>query len=203
MSNDELLEKVQRLVDRQEIHDVILNFARAVDRLDRDLYEATYHAEAIDDHGVFVGGRDEFYEWMEPMLREHRLSTQHLMGNHTVEIDGDTAHAETYFITSSMTKQGKPFSMVGGRFIDQLVRDEGRWSILKRILLTDWQLPLAAEAFERPDPDAVFNHYPPREQAMARTRELSHRNRQDASYRRPLTISAARIEISRVGSTQA
>ncbi|MEU1548361.1 nuclear transport factor 2 family protein [Nocardia sp. NPDC005745] len=202
MSDNALKEQVQRLIDRQEIHDVIIAFARSVDRLDRDLYETTYHRDALDDHGVFVGGRADFYDWMEPVLREQRHSTQHFMGNHTVEIDGDTAHAETYFITSSMTKQGKPFSMVGGRYIDQLVREDGRWSVLKRVLLTDWQLPLAADAFEQPDP-AALGHFPPREQAMARARELSRRDRQDISYQRPLTISPARLEISRKASEPA
>lgn len=203
MSDDALRKQVQHLIDRQEIHDVILGFARAVDRLDRDLYEATYHPDIVDDHGMFVGGREAFYDWMEPMLREQRHSTQHFMGNHTVEIDGDTAHAETYFINSSMTKQGKPFTMVGGRLIDQLVREDGRWSIIKRVLLTDWQLPLAAGAFEQPDPAASLNHLPPEAQEIARTREQSRRDREDVSYQRPLTISTARLEISRKSTAQA
>lgn len=203
MSDDVLKEQVQRLIDRQEIWDVIQQFARAVDRLDRELYETTYHPGAIDDHGVFIGGRDEFYDWMEPVLREQRHSTQHFMGNHVVEIDGDTAHAETYFINSSMTKQGKPFTMVGGRYVDRLVRENGRWVIFKRVLLTDWQLPLAADAFEKTDPSAAFAHFPPREQALARSSEKSRRDREDLSYQRPLTIAPARLEISRKAPAQA
>lgn len=191
MSVDQLTERVQGLLDRQEILDVVTRFARAADRLDRDLYLSTYHPDAEDDHAVFVGGREEFYDWMETTLREQRHSTHHFLGNHAVEIEDTVAHAETYFIASSLTRGRKPFSMVGGRYIDQLVKENGRWMILKRLVLTDWQLPVA----EQPEESATasLEHFPPRERAVAESRELPHRDRADASYQRPLEISKERL----------
>lgn len=192
--SDSLQEQVQHLIDRQQIHDAIIDFARAADRLDRELYESACHPDVVLDYGFFLGGREEFYDWMEKMLIEQRHSTQHLLGNHAVEIDSDTAHAETYFLNSSVIKQGKPFGMTGGRYIDQLARHEGGWAIIKRVALTDWQLPLAADAFEKSVP-SVIDSLPPRERALVRTKELSRRDRNDLSYQRPLTISPARLDI--------
>ena len=193
--SDALQEQVRRLIDRQQIQDVINDFARAADRLDRDLYESACHPDIVFDYGLFLGGREEFYEWMHTMLVGQRHSTQHLMGNQTVDIHENTAHAETYFVNSSVIKNGKPFSMAGGRYIDQLTRHTGGWAIIKRVALIDWQLPLATDAFETPVPPAAPDHLPPREQALARTREQGRRDREDLSYQRPLMISPFRLDV--------
>ncbi|WP_083739276.1 nuclear transport factor 2 family protein [Mycobacterium sp. MS1601] len=150
--SDSLQKEIRRFSDRQQIYDTINSFARGADRLDRELYESACHPDVVLDYGFFLGGRDEFYEWMQKMLIEQRHSTQHLLANHNVDIDGDIAHVETYFINSSVNKQGKPFGMTGGRYIDQLIRHNGGWAITKRVVLTDWQLPLAGDAFEQAVP---------------------------------------------------
>ncbi|MGQ4601312.1 nuclear transport factor 2 family protein [Nocardia sp. R6R-6] len=192
-ADEKMVRQLQRLLDKQEILEVVTRFARAADRLDRDLFLSTYHPDAEDDHAVFVGGREEFYEWMESTLREQRHSTHHFIGNHSVEIDGAEAHAETYFIASSMTKIGKPFSMVGGRYIDHLVKEDETWTIRRRLVLTDWQLPVSNPPEGAEQQPAPLDHFPARERALAESRELPSRDRLDPSYRRPLTISAQRL----------
>ncbi|MGY4099373.1 nuclear transport factor 2 family protein [Nocardia sp. R16R-3T] len=201
MVRDELLGRLQRLLDKQEILEVVTRFARAADRLDRELFLSTYHRDAEDDHAVFVGGRDEFYEWMETTLREQRHSTHHFIGNHSVEIDNAVAHAETYFIASSLTKTGSQFSMVGGRYVDQLVKEDDHWTIRKRLVLTDWQLPVSTPAEYSEHVTASLDHFPARERAVAESRELPRRDRLDPSYQRPLTISTERLDQYRSTTT--
>ena len=53
-------DQLQYLLDRQAIADVLVTYSRAIDRLDRDLLISVYHPDAIDDHGVFIGTREEF-----------------------------------------------------------------------------------------------------------------------------------------------
>jgi hypothetical protein len=40
-----------------------MTYSRGIDRLDRELLMSVYHEDAIDDHGVFVGNREEFADW--------------------------------------------------------------------------------------------------------------------------------------------
>ena len=85
---------VRTLWDRQQIHDCLMTYSRAVDRLDRELLLSVYHDDAIDDHGVFVGSPVEFADWVIDMHSRAHLSHQHCQFNSTIELDGDTAHAE-------------------------------------------------------------------------------------------------------------
>ena len=63
MDLEELATAVRALQDRQEIHNCIIRYSRGVDRLDRELLLSVYHPDAIDDHGMFVGGPEEFADW--------------------------------------------------------------------------------------------------------------------------------------------
>ena len=48
-------DKLQRLIDKDEIRDLISRYARGVDRADWDLVRDTYHPDATDDHGDYKG----------------------------------------------------------------------------------------------------------------------------------------------------
>lgn len=88
---------IDELLARQEIADVILRYARGVDRLDFDLVRSCYHPDAYDDHGSFAGGVEEFIAMCEQFLPKW-TATQHFMGNMLIEVDGDVARAETYAV---------------------------------------------------------------------------------------------------------
>ncbi len=52
------------LVDRELIRDLVQRYARGVDRRDFELVRSCYHADAIDEHGPYVGGVDGFVEFL-------------------------------------------------------------------------------------------------------------------------------------------
>jgi len=137
MSLEELERTVGELKDRAEIHQCLMNYSRAVDRLDRELLMTVYHPDAIDDHGIFVGGPEEFADWAIDMHTQTHLSHQHCQFNSTVELDSDVAHAETYFMFVGLNRQGTPLAMSGGRYIDRLGKRGGRWAIVERICVRD------------------------------------------------------------------
>lgn len=185
---------VQDLADREAIKDCLNRYTRGVDRFDRELLLSAFHPEFIDEHGKFVGTREEFADWaLEQHARTH-LSTQHYLMNHLCEITGDTAHAETYFLFVAMNRSGKPVQMNGGRYIDRLERREGRWAIAYRELLREWanldEIPdmsdlsafTSTRAFLSPEMKAFMNGGP-----------ASRRDRDDRSYARPLTGDAQRL----------
>jgi len=170
------LEKQNReLMDRQAIHEIVMRFCRAVDRLDRELLLSCYHPNAIDDHGIFLGSAEELADWVLPMQKEHQIATQHCVTNHFCDLQGDVAHTESYYHCADMNRQGPPLLLCGGRYIDRFERLNDRWAIAARVHRMEWWgTPGDMKAPEKLDPQA--------ENDVAR-------DRYDPSYKRPLRIT--------------
>lgn len=132
---------VRALLDRQEIADLIHRRARAADRRDVELARTCYHPDATEDHAGYVGRADAFLGHAPTGNPDHPIKTMwHGIHSSLVELDGDTAHAETYFsCVVVMDVDGElRDGMTAGRYLDRLVRHEGRWVILARTLVFDW-----------------------------------------------------------------
>lgn len=183
------------LLDRRAIDDLLARYTRGVDRLDRELLASVYHEDALDDHGCFVGTREEFIDYVLAMHTEHHHATMHFAGSTTVEIDGATAHAETYYLFCSMNKRGQPFTMVGGRYLDRMEKRDGEWRILHRKCLTDWVAPSINEraAAKTPEGRANFLHMAEHEWAATKNGAWPSRDRSDPRYERPLDVSPERV----------
>jgi SnoaL-like domain len=195
-ADDDLRATVRALADRQAIRDCVARYCRGVDRFDRELILSAFHPDALDEHGKFVGQPHEFVEWALDQHGRAHLSHQHLMLNHLCELDGDTAHAETYFMFVSMNRQGKTVTMLGGRYIDRLERRErgkGHWAIAARVTLRDWSV-----MDERPDMNDLSSFTSTRDSLSPEMRAFmngglgSRRDRDDASYHRPLVVDPTR-----------
>jgi ketosteroid isomerase-like protein len=194
MTQEELERTVTELADRQAIHDVLMTYSRAIDRLDRELLLSVYHEDAIDDHGVFVGTREEFVDWAIAMHTATHLSHQHCIFNVACDLDGDVAHTEAYYMFIAMNRAGTPLAMTGGRYIDRLEKRAGRWAIAARVCVRDWA-PLERIP-ETMDPAAMtaVKDLDERTKELMRTGARPRRDRQDVSYQRPLTIDPARAK---------
>lgn len=55
--------KLQPLIDKDEIREVIYRFARVVDRCDWELAASRCREDVADDHGVFNGRASEYVPW--------------------------------------------------------------------------------------------------------------------------------------------
>jgi ketosteroid isomerase-like protein len=194
LTMDQLRGAVAELQDRQAIHDCLMTYSRAVDRLDRELLLSVYHDDAIDDHGVFVGTPTEFADWVIPMHTATHLSHQHCLFNSTVDLDGDVAHTETYYMFVGMNRQGTPMAMSGGRYLDRFEKRDGRWAIAARVCVRDWA-PLT-EIPEVLDQAAmtVVKDLPEAIKELMRSGAQPSRDRNDVSYDRPLRIDPARMQ---------
>src|SRR5690606_13574077 len=96
--------RLARVIDQQEITDVIHRYCRGIDRCDFDLVRSCYHPDAIDDHGDFRGGVDEFVAYVQQGLLRFE-GTMHFVGNVLVEVHGATARAESYTIAHHRMRQ--------------------------------------------------------------------------------------------------
>ena len=192
---------VQELHDRQAILDVINTYSRGVDRLDRDLIVSVFHPDALDDHGVFIGSREQFADWAIANHSATHQSHLHCIFNHTCDLDGDVAHTETYYMFVAMNRAGngaaEALASSGGRYIDRLEKRDGRWAISVRVCLREWA-PLKAivEPLDQSKLTVVQNQ-PEAIRALMRGGPQPKRDREDLSYLRPLTIPAERIQAYR------
>ena len=163
---------LQLLFDKAEILDCMQRYARGMDRLDRELARSAYHDDAVDDHLGYSGDVEGFLDWAF-QYHDSQVRHQHFLHNHSVEVDGDVAHAETYYVFVGTERDPEaPLTMVGGRYVDRLERREGRWAIVVRRCLVEWAT----------NPPSLL---PVEDLGLGGT---VARDRSDVSYDRPLTI---------------
>ncbi len=134
---NDLEEKLQALLDKQDILECLTRFSRGMDRFDRDVFLSAFHSDATIAAGPFVGSAAECYDWAMPMHEAGQVSTHHNLLNVTYDIDGDTAHTETYYLFVGRNRDETNWA-AGGRYIDRLERRDGRWGILLRTNVIEW-----------------------------------------------------------------
>jgi SnoaL-like domain len=164
-------QELRHLLDRQAILDCLNRYNRGVDRCDDELLLSAYHEDATECHGAFTGRPAEFARSIRPS-QDSWACSQHHITNHIVEIEGELAHAETYFLVISRRNEEETVSFVGGRYLDRFERRHGNWRIALRVVVID----VGARADARQLPDYI-----------ARPRK----DRDDPSYQRPLQPVAA------------
>lgn len=149
--------------------DCINLYGRGLDRLEADALRGTCHADAVDKHSSFTRTIDEF----APFAIECESTfaqTHHSVSSHNCEIDEDTAQAESYVHFFVLMCDRPIIGAGGGRYIDRLEKQNGKWASAVRSLIMDWTC-------EIPSPDwfgADWAKQPPR------------RDRKDFAYHRPL-----------------
>jgi ketosteroid isomerase-like protein len=179
--NPESEAMLRDLHDRQAIRDVIYRYCRGVDRMDRAVLLSAYHPDAIDDHGLFVGGPEAFADWAFGLHGQVQYAHQHIITNHVCEIEGDVAHTETYWMFAGMHREGNRLTIGGGRYIDRMEKRAGQWKIAARKCVPEWG-GVPTEGWLSPEAAA----------ALASSGTIA-RDPTDLSYDRPLAIDPDRI----------
>jgi SnoaL-like domain len=168
------LARLEQLLARQDILDCLIRFSRGMDRFDRELFLSAFHTDAIIAAGEFVGGPENLYDWARDLHEQGQSATQHNLLNHSCDIDGDSAHTETYYLFVGRNRDATNW-LAGGRYIDRLQRRDGQWKIALRTNVIEWSgvVPTMAIPFMEVA-DMYLNGVPAR-------------SKEDLSYLRPLT----------------
>ena len=163
--------RLQRLLDRTDIEDVLVRYYRGLDRFDEELMLSAFHPDAIELHGGTAEGNAwEVSRKLLKIARSFSTSHTHFLTNFQVDFtDADTAFTEAYALAVSRRgdEQGRRDYVFMGRLVDRLERRNGEWRIAHRLLLKD---------VERVDPVAVE---PDKSRTVRGTRD-----RTDPSYGR-------------------
>lgn len=132
---------VQGLADRAEIIDLCVRYARALDSRDWALLSTCFDPHVSVQYGGL--GPIEGFEAVEKVCRdalEPLAASQHLLGNFSVEVDGDDASCECY-LQAQHVRPGLPGGdkyIVAGRYTDRLQRRPTGWRITQRKLDVVW-----------------------------------------------------------------
>ncbi len=149
--------RIEEISARIEIMDVLYRYCRGVDRGDAALIASVYHDGAIDEHGAWVGQGKDFGGYLVPAMDEAELIGQHHITNAIIEVSGDTAQVESYFLAFHPEKRegGPGHVMVAGRYLDRFELRTGKWAIAHRTVLVDLARSLVS------DPEwAGLAHFP-------------------------------------------
>ena len=134
---------VLRLIDRQEIADLLARYTFGLDTRDWALVRSCFTETPAFVH---PGGRIDGVEGIVDRARgalESLDASQHLLGNVVVEVepDGGTARSICYF-QAQHVRAGTPGGdtyVIAGSYTDTLVRTPDGWRIAERVQAYLWR----------------------------------------------------------------
>jgi hypothetical protein len=165
--------RLETLLDRQDILDCLTRFSRGIDRFDKAVFLSAFHPDAIIAAGPFVGGPAELCDWAFALHGGLQKATHHNLLNITFDIEGDTAHTESYYLYVGRNRDDTNW-IAGGRYIDRLERREGIWRIALRTNAIEWSGDVPATPIPFADVPGIHGNGTP-------SRDIT-----DPSYQRPL-----------------
>jgi ketosteroid isomerase-like protein len=136
----DLERKIQDLLDRQEIADVLYRYASTIDYKDYPAMRALFTDDAVGKYGDSdpIHGADKIIAWIDSATQD-RAWQHHKLTVYHIDIDGDTARTLTYH-TSHQTTVDDPdrVIVIVARYQDALRREDGRWKIFDKYMEVGW-----------------------------------------------------------------
>lgn len=136
-----VLADIHTMLAERKIRQMIVRYCRSVDRQDWESVIACYHDNGVHDHGMFSGTAAQFVDYVRGHMAG-MIGTMHLVGNTTIQMDGDLAHCETYavaFHRLPSSRGGNADHTVWYRYLDRFeCRDGHDWLIAERRIVYDW-----------------------------------------------------------------
>jgi len=114
-------------------------YARAADERDLETLASLFHPEATIQG---ARGASTIDEWIETTGGSRTFPTSmHLLGDPLIEFNGDDAALlDTYAVVFQLGDRdaGQSDLTLGIRYLDEVVRHDGRWVIRRRTARTIW-----------------------------------------------------------------
>lgn len=133
--------KLQTLLDRMDITDTSIRYATGIDTRDRELYRSCFTDKIEMDFSSMGMGEPMTIpadQWVDQAfsLVSGFQSTQHIITNHVITLQGDEATCVAYL----QAQHFNPDNMltVGGYYTNTLIRTPDGWKISKLKLTSTW-----------------------------------------------------------------
>ncbi len=158
MSVQGLESEVRDLAARRDIYAAVCKYMRGQDRLLPALQLEAFHPDARADCGLFAGTAAEYVEFAQGFLGNLK-SSHHLIGQVDIQVDGDSATGEVYFIAHHrLVEDGDEKDLfVSGRYQDRYEDRGDGWKIAERREIVDWaRTDPAADGFLAENPSIIL-----------------------------------------------
>lgn len=136
---------IEGLVAKEQIRQSMARYARGIDRRDEEMVKSVYHPDSVDEHGFGLDGTGwDLAANCRPDGKGFPKAWKthlHFLGNCAIEVDGDRAVSETYFIAYQIFEDPArvEWSMtLHGRYGDRWERRDEEFKIAYRIVVYDW-----------------------------------------------------------------
>jgi hypothetical protein len=134
-------ETVRWLVDRELVRDVLVRCALAQDANDWEAVAGCFERDAVYRYpGGVIEGVEAIVERSRAALAALDAS-QHLIGSIDVVVDGEAAHATSYFHAQHVRTDAPdgPLYVIAGTYRDRLARRGEIWRICERVQTYAWR----------------------------------------------------------------
>jgi hypothetical protein len=135
---------IDDLIAKEEIRQAMARYSRGIDRRDEELVRSAYHEDSFDNHGFgFQASGWDLAAAVRPDGNGFPLEwkqTTHFLGQHLIEVDGDEATSEVYFLAFTRLEDddGLEWDQVAsGRYVDRWERRDGEFKIAERTVIYD------------------------------------------------------------------
>ena len=141
--------RLEALLDKQAIEEVIMRYSRTLDWLDGEGQATCFWPDAEIDYGFYNGNGEG---WVPVVMEVEMMAERrwHLCGGLLIQLRGSRASSECYGFTVSCATDDvgeRSDSLFGGRYLDEWEKRGAEWRILKRRYVLDftYRLPHGLE----------------------------------------------------------
>lgn len=135
-------DKLEELIAREEIRDLIHRYSHAIDRRDWAALDAIFWPDGRTEYGLYDDRAGGFTPVVQQVYAETGIHiTQHFLGNCILRVTGDSACGETYVQALHQVPDGTGGFydlLMASRYLDTFEKRDGEWRILHRKVAFDW-----------------------------------------------------------------
>ena len=132
-------QRLDRMESESAIRKILIQYGAFLDAKDFVSYAGLFAKD-----GEWIGGFGRFRgpAAIQKMLEEKlgkaepgyiNKQSYHLMSNPIIEINGDRAHVTSKYLFVMASPDNKPIPTLAGRYVDDYIRENGQWKVLKRV----------------------------------------------------------------------
>ncbi len=132
MSEQDILQRIQRLEALDEIRQLAAKYALSLDMRDLDAHVGLFPADIRV--GKDRSGRAELKRWLDDTLRKQFTGTAHHIGNHIIEF-ADPGQARGVVYSKNEHETGSQWVIMQMMYYDNYERIDGRWYFRRRLPL--------------------------------------------------------------------
>jgi hypothetical protein len=140
---DSVENRLLRLEDREAILKLLTDYGRFLDQREFESFSRLF----AEKDGEWDGGMGkakspkEIRKLMEDTIGKNTGNSGapnfHIFTNETIQLNGDRANATTKWIFMVQGTEGRPQPFYLGHYEDTLIRENGRWKFLRRVVHSD------------------------------------------------------------------